>query len=90
VNGILEALDHDIVLRLKQEVGRFIVGFVNKVSKICTFRRSANRPIDEMFPSVLPSYFGKLRGHTVAVLGIGGTNVIYKSFRASDIRGVDA
>jgi hypothetical protein len=62
VHDNLEALSSSVALRLRKEIGRFIVGFVDKVAKICALRDSANLPIEETIPSVLPSYLGKLRG----------------------------
>ncbi|KAI9914081.1 hypothetical protein PsorP6_004903 [Peronosclerospora sorghi] len=59
--------NHDILLVIR-EVGQLITGFLLGVSSICTIRDSENRPIEDDFLSLFPSFLCKLRGRNFGAL----------------------
>ncbi|KAI9908671.1 hypothetical protein PsorP6_003903 [Peronosclerospora sorghi] len=68
IHDIVANLSEDNQLLVKREVGQLTIGFVLGVSRICTIRDPENRPIEDDFPSLFPSFLCTLRGRDFGAL----------------------
>lgn len=66
---IIEGLDDEACLKIKQEMGKFICSFVDRIHQICPLRTSENRPLsNDEVPAVMPQQLCRMKGSQFALV----------------------